>query len=470
MKEKIACFLIPLLIAVVLLYQVLTDLQLAVTNPATLLVIGITLVIAAAAGALAAFGPTVVRVGVLAACALLFLDVTFHLSGVFNGLKPEIRTRVNRDEKRIADLHQIKSALDQYVAQVGPLPSPVEYGEKAGVPGLWEGWWDISSSDGDRDGFPFLDFLVDGGILRSVPTDPVNRALTKGAPHGGNQYVYFLVPPGYEYAGGTCDAAPNRWHYMVAITSLEEKLATSAAARGSGCPCLWRDSPNFFQQHFVYVLCGSLDATPESRARAAARAKHATEALARKQAAAAEALARKQAAELQKYVPQDQRRVADLLQIQKGLQQYLEKVGPLPAPLEYGEADSFPPGFWSRYWDVSSEDADGDGKPFLDFLVDGGIMPSVPVDPDNEAAKDHNPTGGRQYVYFVASPGETYEGGTCGSRDKKWVYLLGITDLRSEVTRPPKNIEGSGCECLWRDKPNFFQLNFDYVVCGTFSR
>jgi hypothetical protein len=46
--------------------------------------------------------------------------------------------------------------------------------------------------------------------------------------------------------------------------------------------------------------------------------------------------------------------------------------------------------------------------------------------------------------------------------------MLGITDLRSEVTRPPANIKGSGCECLWRDQPNFFQSQFDYVLCGTF--
>ncbi len=394
--------------------------------------------------------------GVLIAGLLVFL---------FDRRKPGTGTPrpAGGDEARIADLRRIQSALDQYVKQVGPLPTPAEYGEGAGTSGFWEGWWDLSSDDGDKDGVPFLDFLVEGGILPAVPVHPVNKAAAPGEPRGGQQYVYFLVPPGYDYAGGTCDtAAPNRWHYMVALTGLENKSAArtaAAGAPGSGCQCLWRDAPNFFQQHFDYVLCGSFDATPEARARAA-------EVRAR---LAATAQARQQQASFQQSLPQDQRRVADLLAIQKGLQQYLEKVGPLPAPGDYGEAESSSAGFWNHYWDMSAGDGDGDGKPFLDFLVDSGVMPAVPVDPENDGAKDGDPRSGRQYVYFVASPDESYGGGTCGRSDRKWVYLLGITDLRTEVTRPPANLKGSGCDCLWRDQPNFFQHHFDYVVCGTFD-
>ncbi|HEV3486621.1 MAG TPA: hypothetical protein VG106_14515, partial [Vicinamibacterales bacterium] len=125
-------------------------------------------------------------------------------------------------------------------------------------------------------------------------------------------------------------------------------------------------------------------------------------------------------------------------------------------------------GFWQGYWDVSGEDGDGDGKPFLDFLVDSGTMTSVPVDPENERAADGDPRGGRQYVYYVVPPEHDFAGGSCGAAKKEWVYLLGITDLRSEAARPPKNIAGSGCECLWRNAPNYFQKHFDYVVCGTF--
>jgi hypothetical protein len=465
-RDRVASFLVPFLTAFVLLYQVLADLRIAVIHAATLEIIGMTLAVAAAAGVLAAFGPPVVRVVVLAVCVILFLDVTLHLSGVFRGMAPEVRKSVSRDDRRIADLHRIKAALDRYMREVGPLPLPDDYGEATGPEGFWQGWWDSSAADGDHDGIPFLDFLVDAGIMTPVPLDPVNQAAAEGRVRGGHQYLYFLVPPGYEYAGGTCDPTPNRWHYMLAITTLEQKPANDAAPRGSGCSCLWRDAPNFFQQHFDYVLCGSFDATPEAHA-------HALEILRKRAGAMAAAkkneVSRTELANAQIYVAEDRRRVADVRRIQHGLQQFIDKIGPLPTPGEYGEADSANTGFFPGYWDSSTRDADGDGKPFLDFLADSGVMASVPLDPLNQPPPDGDPRGGRQYVYFVASPGETYEGGTCAAADKKWVYMLGITDLRSEVTRPPMNIPGSGCDCLWRKQPNFFQTQFDYVVCGTFA-
>jgi len=476
MKEKAASFLVPLLTAVVLLYQVLASLRIAVTHGATLLLIGIVLAIAGAAGVLAAFGPSLVRVGVLAASMLVLLDVTFHLSAFFDHLRPRIRKQVTIDEKRIADLHRIKSALDQHVAEFGALPAPEEYGEGTGVEGFWENWWDLSAHDGDGDGIPFLGFLVDGGTLPSVPSDPVNEPSANGDPHGGKQYVYLLVPAGYDYEGGPSDARPDRFHYLLGITDLA--LETSRPPRefpGSGCASLWRDEPNYFQKHFDYVLCGTYDATPAIVARAAAtRAKLASEAGARR---VAELRVKRDAADLARqaaagriHVPQDRRRVADLLQIRQGLQKYLATVGPLPEPSEYGEAEpSSGPGFWQHQWDVSSDDGDRDGTAFLDFLVDSGTMPAVPVDPDNEAPRDGDPRGGKQYVFFLVPPANPYEGGSCASGRNEWVYLLGITDLESEVTRPPVNIAGSGCGCLWRNKPDFFQQQFDYVTCGTFE-
>ncbi|HEU4888960.1 MAG TPA: hypothetical protein VFV49_13825 [Thermoanaerobaculia bacterium] len=428
----------------------------------TLLIIAVTLAIAAGAGIVAALSPTVIRVGVLVFCAFVFLDVTFHLPGFFSRLRPQGRRQVTRDEKRIADLHRIKAALEQYVAQVGPLPRPADYGEAAGLPGFWQGWWDVSSRDVNRNQLPFLDFLVDDGILSTVPVDPLNSPAADGDPRGGSQYVYFVVPAEYEYAGGTCDARPNRWHYLLGITDLEEEPSRPPTTfRGSGCECLWRDQPNYFQKQFDYVVCGTFEVTPENRARQARFRAERT----------AAALAAKQAAAVQAYGARDQRRVDDLLRIDQALKSYLAKVGPLPTPYEYGEAERpGKPGFWQGYWDLSTEDGDGDGKPFLDFLSEKGIMPVVPVDPENARAADGDPKGGRQYVYFVASATEKYGGGTCGARKKEWVYMLGITDLQSELTHPPERIRGSGCECLWRDQPNYFQAHFDYVTCGTFSR
>lgn len=456
MHKRIASFLVPVLVAVVLLYQVLASLQIALTHRATLLVIGFTIAIASAAGLLAAFGPAVVRVGVMVVSALLFLDVTFHLSGVFDHLRPAARARVSRDAQRVADIRRIKAALDQYVARVGPLPMPREYGEETGPAVFWQDWWDVSSADGNADGLPFLDFLVKDGVLQTVPADPVNKS-PDDDPRSGKQYVYLLVPPDYQFEGGTCDARPNRWHYLVGITDLEDDAARPpVTVTGSGCACLWRDQPDYFQKQFDYVLCGSFDATPESRARAAAMREKRIDDAAR--------------ASTRIYEPRDRRRVADLLKIRQGLQKYLAEIGPLPAPRDYGEAEnSTKAGFWQGYWDVSTEDRDGDGAPFLDFLVDSGVMSSIPVDPDNTKTPDGDPRGGRQYVYYLAAPEEQYQGGTCGASQGQWVYMLGITDLQTETARPPKRIAGSGCDCLWRDQPDFFQQHFDYVVCGMFD-
>jgi hypothetical protein len=268
MNRKLAAFLVPVLAAVVLLYQVLADLQVAVTHDATLLVIGIVIAPAVLAGLLAALGPAIVRVGVLALTAVLFLDATMRLSGVFERLTPGVRVFVARDEQRIAHLHQIQKALQRYVSQVGPLPTPIEYGEATGIQEFWLNWWDASAHNGDGDAHPFLDFLVDEGILAAVPVDPLNEPSRDGDPRGGKQYVYFVVPPDYDYSGGMCDAHPNRWMYLLAITDLEyETDRPPTRFGGSGCECLWRDLPNFFQQHFDYVLCGSFDASAKARGR-----------------------------------------------------------------------------------------------------------------------------------------------------------------------------------------------------------
>ena len=454
-KQRLVCFLVPVLTAVVLLYQVLSSLQIAVMHGATLAVIGITLAVAVAAGLLAAYGGSAIRVGVFVVCALVFLDVTFHLSGVFDHLRPEGRGRSSRDTKRLADIHRIQAGLEQYIARYGSLPMAREYGEATGPETYWQGWWDVSSEDKNQSGGAFLDFLVDGGIMPSVPVDPVNTA-TDDHPMNGTHYVYFLVPPKYDFSGGACDAQENRWHYMIAITDLEdEPERPPSKAKGSGCECLWRDKPNYFQHHFDYILCGKFDATPEVVARAAAARAKRVEAIA--------------TAATQQFEPQDRQRVADILKIKQGFEKYVAEKGPLPAPREYGEADKSKPGFWQGYWDLSSDDGDNDGQPFLDFLVQSGVMPSVPVDPDNEPGADGNAYGGKQYVYFLARADEVYAGGTCVTGPDKWVYLLGVTDLRSETTRPPQRISGSGCDCLWRDAPNFFQKHFDYVVCGTFD-
>ena len=253
MKETLAAFFAPILIAVLLLYRVLADLQIALTHDATLRVIAIALSIAVAAGLLAALGPSLVRVGVLAASALVLLDATAHLSGVFDRL-----SLVGRDTRRIADLDRIKAALEEHIRRFGTLPRPAEYGEASGLPDFWIDWWDMSAEDVDGDGTPFLDFLVDSGTMASVPVDPEPEAPRDGDPRGGRQYVYLVVPPDYKYQGGLCAAAEDRWLYLLGVTDLQsEPSRPPKNIAGSGCGCLWRDRPNFFQEHFDYVVCGT---------------------------------------------------------------------------------------------------------------------------------------------------------------------------------------------------------------------
>jgi hypothetical protein len=367
-----------------------------------------------------------------------------------------VRVHAPKDQRRVTDLRLIQQGLEKYIREIGPLPRPSEYGESepSRSTGFWQHYWDVSSDDGDKDGNAFLDFLVEGGVMPSVPVDPNNEPAADGGPRGGKQYVYMVIPPTEAYEGGTCGTAKNQWVYLLGITDLQsEVVRPPKRIAGSGCDCLWANKPKFFEQHFDYLVCGTFEASPQDRARA--------------EKARQEILAKKAAV----YKAQDERRIADLRNIEKAFKTYLQKVGPLPEPRRYGESEhSTSSGFWKGYWDVSGEDGDLDGKPFLDFLVESGTMPSVPVDPTNERDAAGDPRGGKQYVYLLLSPDEKYQGGTCGSDKKEWTYLLGITDLQSEVSRPPRNLSGSGCECLWRGQPNYFQQHFDYVTCGTFRK
>jgi len=463
-KNRVASFLVPPLLVGALLYQVLSDLQISVIHGPTLSILGLAFAVALTGGALAAVAPAPIRIAVLVFFTLLFVDVTFHLGGVFADLTPKTRERLNRDTRRIEDLKAIKIALDRYASEVGPLPAPREYGEEVGTPSWWGGWWDVSSDAG------FLDFLVEDGILEAVPRDPANVAARDGGPRGGQQYVYFLVPADYDYEGGACD--PSRWHYLIAATDLEEEPSRPPRRfEGSGCDCLWRDAPGYFKHHFDYVLCGSFETTPEARQLAAnRRTARVAEFAERERAKAAAALARIEAEKVKHFIPKDRQRIDDLVAIRSALEEYLRKVGPLPMPTEYGEAErSEGTGFWSHYWDVSSEDGNSDGRPFLDFLREEGILRKVPVDPDNLRGERGDPRGGRQYVYFLLPPGSDYAGGPASAASDRWHYLLAVTDLESEPARPPMNFQGSGCADLWKNAPNYFQAQFDYILCGSFK-
>ncbi len=159
----------------------------------------------------------------------------------------------------------------------------------------------------------------------------------------------------------------------------------------------------------------------------------------------------------------DTKRVADLRQIQKALEIYIQNHGSLPSPASYGRSN-VSPGWWDGWWDLSTNTA---GNGFLSFLVTDGILAKAPVDPLNTPAGYNGAPSGNLYFYFVAPKGYGYQGGSCVT-DTQDVYLIGATKLESENSRPPVNIKGSGCDCLWKNLPNMFQSAYDYVICNQY--
>ena len=251
-----ASFLIPMLAAVALLYQGLAVVDISVGEGATLLIITGALAIAAVLGSVAALGGDRTRAIVFALTTVLLLDMTVHPSRLFDAVYPAHRLAARRDERRVADLHRIKNALDTYIRETGQLPEPALYGEGTGPQTFWAGMWDLSAADKNGDGHPFLDFLEARGV--GVPLDPVNTAPDHSDPRSGSQYVYFVVPPEYQYQGGACEAWAGQSVYLLGITRFEARPARQPDATASpDCRCLWRDAPDFFRQYFAYLLCGT---------------------------------------------------------------------------------------------------------------------------------------------------------------------------------------------------------------------
>lgn len=159
----------------------------------------------------------------------------------------------------------------------------------------------------------------------------------------------------------------------------------------------------------------------------------------------------------------DAKRIADIKQIQKALDIYIQNHGSLPVPSSYGRSN-VSPGWWDGWWDLSTNTA---GNGFLNFLVTDGIITKAPSDPRNSPAGYNGaPGNGYQYFYFVAPKGYNYQGGSCVVNTGD-AYMLGITKLESDNARPPTEFKGSGCDCLWNNLPNMFQSSYDYIVCGS---
>lgn len=255
-SRRLPSLLVPPLAVFILLYQVLASLQVTVLRSQTLTILVVCLCAAGVMGVIAAFGGRWLRAAVLGLVAVLWIDATFDMASAFSALTPDTRRVAARDRARLSDLGHIKAALERHIAEVGPLPMPAAYDEQTGAASFWGGWWDLSAHDGNDDGRPFLEFLVDRGLMTTIPVDPLNIPHPDGHPSHGQQYAYFVAPAGYDYQGGHCGGAVGAV-YLLGITDLErEHSRPPLSAAGSGCECLWRDAPDFFQQYFDYILCG----------------------------------------------------------------------------------------------------------------------------------------------------------------------------------------------------------------------
>lgn len=94
----------------------------------------------------------------------------------------------------------------------------------------------------------------------------------------------------------------------------------------------------------------------------------------------------------------DARRLQDTQQIIKALALYYDKYGRYPGSTSsYGESEGTCGG-----WDTSSRDNDGDGRPFIEPLIDEGFLSSVPGDPIGTSGACG---GGYTYRYYRYNAG-----------------------------------------------------------------
>jgi len=120
--------------------------------------------------------------------------------------------RKARDVRRIADMHQLQTALDLYYDDHGVYPT--------GDTDTACGGWDTSTAD------PFLSALVTSGVTNEVPVDPLNL----GTGCGTYAYRYFRYPAGYQ----NCDASHGAF-YVLGINAFESTTPV-ATSPGWSCP------------------------------------------------------------------------------------------------------------------------------------------------------------------------------------------------------------------------------------------
>lgn len=142
----------------------------------------------------------------------------------------------------------------------------------------------------------------------------------------------------------------------------------------------------------------------------------------------------------------DAKRLSDMKQIQLALEFYYDSNNQYPGPVSsYGEGST------CGGWDTSRLDSDGDGRPFIEPLIDGKFFSIVPTDP-----LDSSGTSCGGYDYY------RYSAGSYGCDSSKGAFfVLGVRNMESSDRPHPSS---PGWSCPSRD----WQVEFDWVI-GKFT-
>ena len=138
----------------------------------------------------------------------------------------------------------------------------------------------------------------------------------------------------------------------------------------------------------------------------------------------------------------DTRRLSDMRQIQTALALYHDQNDVYP-----GSVSTWGEGGCS--WDSSGRDTDGDGRFWLEPLIDQGFMLDVPVDPINTGD-----CSAPSYAYY------RYNAGSYGCDSTKGrIFVLGVRDMETSARPHPAS---PGWSCPSRN----WQNEFDWVIGG----
>lgn len=122
-----------------------------------------------------------------------------------------------RDTKRIADITQIRKALEMYL---------LEYNAYPALQGEFElgcGTWDTANVDNDGNGRFFIEPLETSGLIAKMPKDPIGTDTCYG-----NTYRYYVYP------GGIWPDCPVNF-YVLGIADLESTNGPHPSSPGWKC-------------------------------------------------------------------------------------------------------------------------------------------------------------------------------------------------------------------------------------------